>query len=119
MAKRSIKDVNPQPERLEVSGRVITIRPPDLNALAEMEEFFGVSFSEIEGLLNPHAPSFFKNIRAVVLALVHIDYPEATEHEVGKAITAENLEVVAEMLSRVFNKGLPLGEATAGEKKET
>jgi len=119
MTKRSIKDVNPQPEQLKVGDHVIVMRAPDLNALAEMEEYFGVSFSEIENLLTPRSPRFFQNIREVVLALVHMDYPEATAEEVGRAITTDNLPAVAEVLSNVFGKALPLGEANPGEKMET
>jgi trehalose-6-phosphatase len=119
MPEQQLKDINPQPESIVVGDKVIVLRPPDLNALAEIEEYFGISFSEIESRLSTTDPKFFRNVRAITTILIHMDYPEVTEREVGKSITMDNLEILAEALSSVFGKALPLGEANIGESKET
>ena len=117
--KQQLKDANPPPSRIKVGDEEIILRAPDLNALAELEEYFGVSFTEIERILKTDSPKFFRDIRQVILALVHMDHPKITAEEVGRAITMDNLKECADSLALVFSRANPLGEENPGETEET
>lgn len=108
--RKGLAEANPQPNHIKLGGRTIPLVPPNLNVLADLEEHFDTSFTEIMSVLEPSNKQFIRNLRYVLTAMLRAEDSEITEDWVGRNIDVTNLQEIGEKVMGAFMKSMPVPE---------
>ncbi len=100
---KNVKD--PKPIELDLGGKKRNLRF-DLNAFAELEEYYGT----IDGAMEALEKGSIKALRAIIWAGLLHEEPELKPSDVGSWIDIQDLPAFSETLGQALTAALPAPE---------
>lgn len=91
----------PEKQAIKLGEKEYHLAAFDLNVMADIEEAFDCSMTELGEQFDKRQAV---TLRKILFILLKEEYPDITEIEIGKSITASNMKAVNQVIANVITR---------------